>query len=280
LTQTAQNEFKFMFWGTRGSLATPDMQCGKAGGNTICVEVECGEHVIVCDAGTGIRSLGGKIISERKYKNISLLLSHAHYDHIEGLPFFAPMFSSDYSVDIRCGKLDGAENTFEVVSDFMRRPYFPVGPEIFMAKTKFHLLEENQAFDISPKIQVKTIPLVHPGGATAYRIEYNNKSFAYVTDTEHSAGETNYDIVEFIDGADVFVYDASLCDDELSQFEGFGHSTWEEGLRMAQSANVKRYFAFHHMPFRCDNALDEIDQQINAQMPGSGVAREGYSLVL
>ena len=280
MTQTARNEFKIMFWGTRGSLATPDMQCGKAGGNTICVEVECGEHVIVCDAGTGIRSLGGKIVSESKYKRIELLLSHAHYDHIEGLPFFAPMFSSDYTVDIRCGKLDGSENTFEVVSDFMRRPYFPVGPEIFMAKTKFHLLEENQAFDISPEIHVETIPLVHPGGATAYRIEYNNKTFAYVTDTEHSAGETNYDIVEFIDGVDVFVYDASLCDNELRQFEGFGHSTWQEGLRMAQSANVKRYFAFHHMPFRCDTDLDKIDQQISAQMPGSGIAREGYSMVL
>ncbi len=280
MTQTTQNEFKIMFWGTRGSLATPDIQCGKAGGNTICVEVECGENIIICDAGTGIRSLGGKIISERKYKNINLLLSHAHYDHIEGIPFFAPMSSSDYSVDIRCGKLDGAENTFEVVSNFMRRPYFPVGPEIFMSKTKFHLLEENQSFDISPEIHVKTIPLVHPGGATAYRIEYDNKSFAYVTDTEHSAGETNYDIVEFIDGADLFIYDASLSDDELPDFEGFGHSTWQEGLRMAQSANVKRYFAFHHMPFRCDNALDEIEREINAQMPGSGVAREGYSVVL
>jgi len=280
LTQTAANEFKIMFWGTRGSLATPDLECSKAGGNTICVEVECGEHVIVCDAGTGIRSLGGKIIAEKKYKNIDLLLSHAHYDHIEGLPFFAPMFSSDYNVEIRCGKLDGAEDTYEVVSDFMQRPYFPVGPEIFMAKTNFHLLKENQAFDISPQVHVQTLPLVHPGGATAYRIEYNNKSFAYVTDTEHSIGQTNYDIVEFIDGVDVFVYDASLSDEELPQFEGFGHSTWQEGLRMAQSANVKRYFAFHHMPFRCDIDLDEIDQQISAQMPGSGVAREGYSMVL
>ncbi len=280
MTQNTQSEFRVKFWGTRGSLATPDNQCGKVGGNTVCVEVECGGHTIICDAGTGIRLLGGKIIAENKYDKINMLLSHAHYDHIEGIPFFAPFFSRDYSMDIWCGKLDGAKDTRDAVSGFMRRPYFPVGPEIFVAETNFHELEEMQSFDISPEIHVKTIPLVHPGGATAYRIEYNNKSFAYVTDTEHQPGQTNHQIVDFIRDVDAFVYDASLTDDELPDYEGFGHSTWQEGLRIAKLANAKKYFAFHHMPFRSDVELDKIEAEINRQIPGSGVAREKITLIL
>ncbi|MCP4071971.1 MAG: MBL fold metallo-hydrolase [Hyphomicrobiales bacterium] len=280
MTQSTQNEFRVKFWGTRGSLATPDKQCGKAGGNTICVEVECGGHAIICDAGTGIRRLGDKILSEKKHYSINLLLSHAHYDHVEGIPFFGPMFSRDYTIEIWCGKLDGSANTFDIVSGFMRRPYFPVGPEVFTANSSFHEIVELQSFDISPEIHVKTIPLIHPGGATAYRIEFNDKSFAYVTDTEHLPGETNQQIEDFIQGADLFVYDASLTDDELPQFETFGHSTWQEGLRMAKRANVKRYFAFHHMPFRSDDELDQIELEISKELPGSGVARENGSILL
>ena len=140
MIQKTQGEFRIKFWGTRGSLATPDIQCGKAGGNTICVEIECGGHTIICDAGTGIRLLGGKILFEKKHMNLHLLLSHAHYDHIEGIPFFAPLFSSDYTMDIWCGELDGSQSTRDTIGGFMRRPYFPVGPEIFVAETRFHEL--------------------------------------------------------------------------------------------------------------------------------------------
>jgi len=280
LTKKNNREFGITFWGTRGTLATPDGNCKKAGGNTVCVEVECGKEIIICDAGTGIRLLGAKIMAEKKSAKLNILLSHAHYDHVEGIPFFAPLFSEDYSVEIWCGKLDGASDTSAAVKGFMRRPYFPVGPEIFSSTTKYHLLEEKQAFRISRDIEVKTIPLNHPGGATAYRIEYNNKSFAYVTDTEHRPGETNQLIVDFIRGVDAFVYDASLTDEELHGFSGYGHSTWQEGLRLARLANARRYFAFHHMPFRCDAELDDIDRKISKQMPGSGVAREGVTLKL
>jgi phosphoribosyl 1,2-cyclic phosphodiesterase len=280
LTQITQSEFSIKFWGTRGSLATPDIKCGKAGGNTVCIEIECAGHAIICDAGTGIRLLGGKIIAENKYNKLHMLLSHAHYDHIEGIPFFAPLFSDKFSVDIWCGKLDGAQDTRSAVSGFMRRPYFPVGPEVFVAKTEYFGVEENQSFDITPDIHVETIPLIHPGGATAYKLEHNKKTFAYVTDTEHRPGETNQKIVEFIRNVDVFVYDASLTDEELPDFEGFGHSTWQEGLRLAKLSGAKRYFAFHHMPFRSDNDLDRIESEINKQMPGSGVARESCTIML
>ena len=280
MTKNTQSEYKITFWGTRGSLATPDIQCGKAGGNTVCVEVECGGQTIICDAGTGIRLLGGKIMAENKNKKLNLLLTHAHYDHIEGIPFFMPFFSPQYSIDIWCGELDGAKDTKDTVSGFMRRPYFPVGPEIFVADTKFYNVEKMQEFDLTPQIHVSTIPLIHPGGATAYKIEHADKSFAYVSDTEHRPGETNELIVDFIRGVDAFVYDASLTDEELPSYEGFGHSTWQEGMRLAKLAGAKRYFAFHHMPFRTDSDLDKIEMQISNEMPGSGIARETCSIFL
>ena len=276
----SQNQFEITFWGTRGTLATPDSECSKAGGNTVCVEVRCGDQIIVCDAGTGIRQLGSKLIEEEKYSNLHILLSHAHYDHVEGIPFFAPLFSDKCQVDIWCGKLDGSKNTRDTVEGFMKRPYFPVGPEVFRAKTKYHLLKNKQSFEIGRNIVVKTMPLVHPGGATAYRIEFEGKSFSYVTDTEHKPGETNQAILEFIKDTDMFIYDASLTDEELPEFAGYGHSTWEEGLRLAQAANAKKYFAFHHMPFRCDRDLNKIDKNIARKMPGSGIAREKQSFFL
>ncbi|MCF6320623.1 MAG: MBL fold metallo-hydrolase [Rhizobiaceae bacterium] len=280
MSKSTQKEFSITFWGTRGTLATPDAQCNRAGGNTVCIEVRCGEQTIICDAGTGIRLLGSKIVSENKHKNLHLLLSHAHYDHIEGIPFFSPLFSKDITVDIWCGKLDGSSDTKKAVEGFMRRPYFPVGPDIFGEKTNYHLLKEKETIQISDEIRVETIPLVHPGGATAYRINYDGRSFAYVTDTEHTPGKTNQLIVDFISGAEVFVYDASLTDEELPDFVGYGHSTWQEGLRLAKLAKVKQYFAFHHMPFRNDSDLDRFEKHIAKSLPGSGIARETQTIFI
>ncbi len=274
------DEFKVTFWGTRGTLATPDSQCTKAGGNTVCVEVQCGDQTIICDAGTGIRLLGSRIIEDNVPGKLNILISHAHYDHVEGIPFFAPLFSDRYSVDFWCGELDGSKDTRDTIEGFMRRPYFPVGPDVFLAKLDYHLVSTRQSFNLDQSVRVKTIPLNHPGGATAYRIECGGKSFSYVTDTEHKPGETNQSIVDFIEGTDMFVYDASLTDDELPSFTGYGHSTWEEGLRLAKLAKVKRYFAFHHMPFRCDRDLDKFDTAIKKELPGSGIARENVSIIL
>lgn len=274
MVQKNQTDFKVTFWGTRGTLATPDAECGQTGGNTVCIEIQCGDQIIICDAGTGIRMLGSKIIADKEHYKFHLLLSHAHYDHVEGIPFFSPLFSDEYEVDIWCGELDGSSDTRDTIAGFMRRPYFPVGPDVFSAKINYHDVKAQQMFNIGDDVQVKTIPLNHPGGATAYRIDYKGKSFAYVTDTEHTPGETNTSIVGLIRDVDSFVYDASLTDDELPEFTGYGHSTWEEGLRLAKLANAKQYFAYHHMPFRCDKELNEIDQFIDSALPGSGIARE------
>lgn len=263
------------FWGTRGTLPAPGKSFLKAGGNTNCVEIECGDHLIIVDAGTGIRQLGSRIVSEDTGKKVHLLLTHAHYDHIEGLPFFAPFFDPGRSVDVYCGELDGGEGTKHTVLNLMRRPYFPVGPEVFTADVAYNNIISGDEFSLGDGIQVRTCALNHPGGATAYRIDFEGSSFAVVTDTEHVPGKHDDTVLELIDGIDRFAYDCSLIDIEMPEFEGYGHSSHEEAIRLAKLAGAGGVLATHHMPFRTDDDLAVIERELFDSLPNSGIAREG-----
>ena len=277
MTTSNKKKFEVTFWGTRGTLPVSGSPFVRTGGNTNCTEITCGEHTIIIDAGTGIRELGSKLVTTDPDRKIHLLLTHAHYDHVEGIPFFAPFFTENSTVDITCGKLDGAKSIKETLSRLMKRPFFPVGPEVFTANIEYQDLKDNETFAISDEIKVSTVPLNHPGGATGYRIDYNQRSFACITDTEHEPGKPDEAILKLIDGVDIFSYDSSLTDEELPDFKGYGHSTFEEGMRLCKLANAGAMRAFHHMPFRSDDELDLIEKKIKAENPKSGVAREGVT---
>ena len=268
------------FWGARGTLPVPGIQFSRYGGNTNCTEVTCGDTTIIFDAGTGIRELGSVLLNQAPEQKIHLMLTHAHYDHIEGLPFFAPFFSSGSRIDVYSGELDGISSTREIFSNFMKRPFFPVGPDVFAANVVLNDIHSGDTFSISDGIQIRTVRLNHPGGATGYRVDYAGKSFACITDTEHIPGKPDQGIIELIDGIDLFIYDASLTDEELPDFEGYGHSTFEEGLRLSKEAGAKAYMAFHHMPFRTDDELDHIKKKILDVDSNNGIAREGDSISL
>lgn len=272
--------FEVTFWGTRGTLPTPGKEFARAGGNTNCTEVTCGERTIVIDAGTGIRELGSKLITEKPAGKVDLLLTHAHYDHVEGIPFFAPFFTTGSRVNVYCGELDGSSGTQDTVKNLMRRPYFPVGPDVFAADVSFQDIKSGDHFDIGDEIRVRTAKLNHPGGATGYRIDFQGKSFACVTDTEHQPGKPDPDVLELIDGVDLFVYDCSLTDQELPEFAGYGHSTYEEAMRLCKLAKAGSFLAFHHMPFRSDRELDDIEKKIKMENPQNGVARENQTVKL
>jgi phosphoribosyl 1,2-cyclic phosphodiesterase len=280
MTKTDKNNFEVKFWGTRGTLPVAGSPFARTGGNTNCIEVTCGNHTIIIDAGTGIRELGSKLVSACPDQKIHLFLSHAHYDHVEGIPFFAPFFVKDANIDICCGKLEGSKNTSELISNLMARPFFPVGPEVFSATMQYKTLEENSTFNISNQIKISTAPMNHPGGSTGYRIDFDGKSFACVTDTEHVTGKHDENILRLIDNVDVFSYDCSLMDKEMDDFRGYGHSTFEEGMRLAKIANAGSMRASHHMPFRNDEELDEIEKAMTAENPDHAVAREGDSFKL
>ena len=268
------------FWGTRGTLPAPGPQFQIAGGNTNCTEITCGEHSIVIDAGTGIRQLGSSLITEKPNNKVHLLLTHAHYDHVEGVPFFAPFFEDSRKLDVYCGELDNSSGTKHTVQNLMRRPYFPVGPEVFTADVSYNDIKAGETFQLSDDITVRTAVLNHPGGATGYRIDYQGKSFACITDTEHVPDRPDEAILELIEGVDLFVYDCSLTDEELPEFQGYGHSTYEEGMRLCASANAGSLKAWHHMPFRTDSDLKKIEEEMQQNAPNCSIAREGERIVL
>ena len=276
MTQSANSRrFTVTFRGVRGTLASPGDPFRRTGGNTICAELRCDDRLIVFDAGTGIRQLGSELLDQSAIRKIDLMLTHVHYDHVEGLPFFGPLFSPDFDINIWLGTVDGADSTEDAVKGLMRRPYFPVSPDVFNATMRYNEVSEGQTLDLGDGIVVRTAPLNHPGGATAYRVDFDGRSFAFVTDTEHFVGKPDDNILSLIEGVDMFAYDASLTDVELPDFVGYGHSTWEEGMRLRSRANANRFMAIHHMPFRTDNDIDLIEAAIKAIHPASGVSREG-----
>lgn len=271
-------DFYLRFWGVRGTIACPGPEFMRYGGNTSCIEVRCGKRLIILDAGTGLRPLGAVLDKNGPIKT-ELLLTHTHLDHIAGLPFFGPMFKAGNTIRMGAGHLQGQGETLRaVVKRIMAAPLFPVPMEALAADISFHDFEAGGAIELGPHVTVRTAPLNHPNGATGYRIEYGGKSICYITDTEHRQDGLDQTILDLIDGADVFIYDATYTDEEYPSFKGWGHSTWQEGMRLADAAKVGLYVVFHHAPEHPDNVMDDISDQVRQARNRSVVAREGLIL--
>ncbi len=273
--------FKVKFWGVRGSIACPTANHLAFGGNTSCIEVSVGGTKIILDAGTGIRSLGTWFLRKDVHR-ATILLSHTHWDHINGFPFFVPAFQDGYSFKIMAGHLADREGIQEVLAGQMSQPMFPVPIGAMLSHISFEDFRAGEAFDVpaDPEVKIRTAPLNHPNGATGYRIEYAGKSFCYVTDTEHVIGKPDENILGLIDGADLVVYDSTYTDDEFPAKIGWGHSTWQEGIRLCRAANVKRLAIFHHDPDHEDRFMDGVEANARLEWEGTIVAREHMRIKL
>ena len=271
------DQFTCRFWGVRGALASASDDTAKYGSNTACVEVECGPHTLVLDAGSGFRMLGNDLI-ERGRNHAHLLFTHCHYDHISGLPFFAPFFSPDWEVDIWSGHLEGSDRTRAMIEDYMRPPFFPVGPEVFSSTIRYHDFEPGDRLAPEAGLDIRTCLLHHHDRAVAYRIDWRGASLAYVTDTTHIPQVPDLTIQALIQDVDVMIYDATYTDEEFPKFWNFGHSTWEEGARLAMASGVGTYVPFHHRPSRSDAELDRLADEAREAFPNTVFAREGLSL--
>lgn len=270
-------EFYVRFWGVRGSIACAGHDFERYGGNTSCVEVRCGRRVLVFDAGTGIRALGAALKAEEPV-DLDLFLSHSHFDHIVGIPFFSCLFKAENKVRLWAGHLLPERTLKDVLGKMMAAPLFPVPPEIFAAQTSFLDFRAGESFEPRPGIRLVTAPLNHPNHATGYRIEFAGKSICYVTDTEHKPGQPDPHVLGLIRDADIVVYDATYTDEEFPCYVGWGHSTWQEGVRLADAAGAKRLVIFHHDPSHDDDAMDRIAAAAEKARPGTLVAREGLTL--
>lgn len=270
-------EFTVRFWGVRGSIAAPGPDTVRYGGNTSCLEVRCGERLLIFDAGTGLRGLGNALQRQGPVET-DLFLTHTHFDHICGLPFFAPMFQPGNRVRLSAGHLLPENDLRNVLVEMMMAPLFPIPPSRFLADVDYRDFAAGETLTPAPGVTLRTAPLDHPDRATGYRIEFDGRAICYVTDTEHDPETPNTAILTLIRDADIVIYDATYTDGEFPTYRGFGHSTWQEGVRLADVAGAKTMVVFHHEPSRTDVELDAIARKAETLRPGTVVAREGLTL--
>tara|TARA_B100000676_G_scaffold310071_1_gene375482 strand:+ start:835 stop:1704 length:870 start_codon:yes stop_codon:yes gene_type:complete len=276
---TTSDVFSVKFWGVRGSIPCSDPGAPRYGGNTSCLEVRCGEHLIILDAGTGVRYLG-QALDQSKPIDADVFLTHTHFDHVSGIPFFGPFYNPNNTFRIWAGHLIPEMTIEQVLVDMMMAPLFPVPLKIFAANISYHDFHAGETVDVKPGVSVRTAKLNHPNRATGYRVDYKGKSFCYLTDTEHVHDQLDQNILELIEGADYVAYDGMYTDDEYPNRMGWGHSTWQEGVRLCDAANVETFVLFHHDPDHDDDFLDDIGKQLEARRPGSVMAREGLMIDL
>ncbi|NKN37533.1 MBL fold metallo-hydrolase [Agrobacterium sp. a22-2] len=261
-------------WGARGSVPVSGPVFSRYGGNTTCIEVRCGKDVMIFDAGTGIVPAGRKLLQEEETE-LNLFLTHCHFDHIIGLPFFAPLHKPHMSVNIASAHMEGRMTTRAIVEAIMQPPWFPVGPEVFKAAVTYQDFMPGDMLEPKPGVVLRTDRLRHPGGAVGYRIEFAGKVVAIITDTEHVPGELDEHVLALVDGADLLLYDSAYCDDEMRKYNGFGHSSWQQAIRLGEAAGVQTIGMIHHSFFHEDEDLDRIARQAKARFDRSFVISDG-----
>jgi phosphoribosyl 1,2-cyclic phosphodiesterase len=277
-----ENYFGVKFWGVRGSVPCPGAATLRYGGNTSCIEVNCGEYNMIFDAGTGLKSLGD-MLSTRDSVNYDIFMSHTHIDHISGFPFFKPAYSPKARLKLWAGHLKPRGRSLKkVMETMMDQPLFPVTVDLMAATMIWTDFKAGETIELSPEVTLRTAPLHHPEGATGYRIDFRGRSLCYITDTEHMIGALDNNILELIEGADLVIYDSTYTDDEFPSKIGWGHSTWQEGARLCDIGNVKTFVAFHHDPDHDDKFMDQVNAQLQERRPNGGgiVAMEGMTLTI
>jgi phosphoribosyl 1,2-cyclic phosphodiesterase len=275
---------KLKFWGVRGSIACPGPDTAKFGGNTSCLQVIGGSEIVVMDAGTGIRKLGEQITALKKPVRVHLLLSHTHWDHIQGFPFFTPIYFPGNELFVYGPR--ALEKSLEEALMFqMQYSYFPVRGVELAAKVKFTELGE-ETFSIGD-IQVQTKTMNHPIRVLAYKVTHKGASAIYTGDNEpyydvladhRGAGaetgihrreefidECNQRVVDFCKGVDLLVADSQYTDEEYAKKRGWGHSSIGQVVSLAQAAGVKTLALFHHEPTHDDETLAEIEKDAKAR---------------
>ena len=271
--------FDIRVWGARGTLPG----CGNGqvayGTETCCVEMRAGGRRLIFDAGTGIVPLGRSMATLGEL-DADLFFSHVHYDHIMGLPFFKPLYHSGAKISISAGHMLDGRTCEETVEDFMRAPFLPITPKIFSAAPDYRSFSPGDVLEPGQGLAVRTARLRHPNGAVGYRIEHGGRVVAYVTDTEHVPGETDEAVLGLIAGADIVFYDTTYTEAEMERFRGFGHSSWEEGVRLCKLADAKRLVLFHHAHIRYDAEIARFEAQARLLFPGAVAGRTGLSLTL
>jgi phosphoribosyl 1,2-cyclic phosphodiesterase len=265
-------------WGARGSVPTPAADHLEVGGNTSCIEVRLasGETFIV-DAGTGIRMLG---LSRGQWRDsqrdLHIFFTHFHWDHLQGLPYFDPLYSAECSITFHSAS--STKKLHRALSGQMSNPYYPVAFDLAGAAMKFEQIH-GAAVRLG-NAEITSFAVHHPGGACGYRIDVGEARLVHVPDHEHGNAEADARLIDVARGADVLIYDAQFTPEEYKTHVGWGHSTWMEATRVANAAKVKQLVLFHHDPRHSDNDMQSIVMQAQEHFPNTVLAVEGKSIVV
>ena len=271
MTQPANITVKF--WGTRGSYPQSSSEINFFGGKTSCISIDCGETLIVMDAGSGLIDLGNYLLHS-SYKDIHILLLHTHHDHILGIPFFQPLWQQHSKINFYCATAQDYGGIEAVLRTTFSPPYFPLAWTDFKAERMYIDFKYEEQLTLTPEINVETIALNHPGGGSGFRINYNNKSIIYLCDTDKS------DFKNFCHHADLLIYDATFTPEEYLIHPEWGHSTWQEGVTLARSANVKQLAFFHHAPDHDDRFLKNQERKAQNEFADCCFAYQGQIIVV
>ncbi len=270
------------FYGTRGSIPICNPEYQEFGGNTTCIQLKIKEtnNIAVFDAGTGIRDLGKEFItSGHKQEELFIAFSHFHWDHIQGFPFFDPAFNKQQKINVLAmgsgREIKCLEEIFKVQ---MQKEYFPVPLENMGADFNFMLLD--QSMEIFGGDDSGSRPIIvianrhnHPGGAYGYRLERDGKVFVFCTDVEHG-DDIDQNVVRLAEGADLLIHEAQYTSEELKDKKGWGHSSYEQAIQVAEMAGVKQLAITHHDPDHNDEFLTKMEKQCQGRFKDCFLARE------
>lgn len=273
---------KVKFYGTRGSTPVAEADRMRYGGNTACtlVRFESG-RVAILDAGSGLRKLGNDLLAAgvEQFDDMVIALSHTHWDHIQGFPFFKPAYDSRRHITIAIGGRDaGSMDLRSVFAGQMQPAYFPIPFDAMGADFNFWQ-PDLEAFVHPSGVHITVSRHCHPGGAYGYRVSDGGKTLVYCSDVEHGDG-IDPKVVDLARGADLLIHDAQYTPEELPQKKGWGHSSWEQAIEVAQRAGVKRLALFHHDPEHDDAFIAAMEDECRRRFAGSFFAREGQEIAL
>lgn len=301
------SEAYLRFWGVRGSYSAPFASHLQVGGNTSCVEIRSGDDILVCDAGTGIIPLGNELMNQDHARELALILTHYHWDHVCGLPFFVPAFSPEWAIKF-FGPGRHASEIEQHVSAQMRAPYFPVGTENWMADITY-IAPTNGGFSHGP-MEITYQNVHHPGVTYGYRIMLDGRSIIYISDNEcmflnktierryqefnpeeqalyDSMKQEEYDsALQFMHGADILIHDAQYTPEDYEKKRGWGHSCYIDTVNSAIDADVRLLFLYHHDPNYDDQHIEAIHKDCLRIIKERGsdldcrIAREGITVDL
>ena len=270
------------FWGVRGSYSAPFKTHLGVGGNTSCVEIRVNDTIVLCDAGTGIIPFGNQLMQQSEMRELLIILTHYHWDHICGLPFFVPAFMPEWKINI-FGPGQSEKDIKEYLSAQMRAPYFPVGTETWLANINYLSPPANQQFGYGP-ISFTYNSVHHPGTTFGYRFNINGKNILYISDNEcqylnkairQKYGQFSqeeqelYDAMQkeeyeselkLIQDADILIHDAQYTPEDYEKKRGWGHSCYIDTVNTAIDAGVKELYLYHHDPNYDDDAIEKLYQ--------------------